>query len=104
MIYQPNCSETVYRIKKAELEKLTDEEKKELERITKDLKKPVEDVSDSFSYSKIRPRDDSEVCFYCYQHRSLGLRNFFMSRNIKFDGEFPFDQDMDEFEADEVKE
>jgi len=97
MIYQPNCSETVYRIKKSELDNLTHDERLEFEEIVRDYKKPVPD------YSKVRPRDDSEVCYYCYQHRGMRLRDFLFSKGIKFEGEFPFDQDMDEFEADEVK-
>ena len=93
----PNCSETVYRLKKADIDKLPGG----MKFINKWMKKcwgglkPIEEESDLGAYSGLRPVTDDEICIYFYQTSCEGLEIELLKRKIPYMAEKPFTSELE---------
>ena len=76
---QPNCSETVIRLKKEDYSRLSSEIMSE----AWSMSEPPE------GYSSMRPLPDTE-CIYFYQHCGDRIQDFLEANRIAYDIEAPF--------------
>ena len=91
---QPNCSETVVKINNEDIEKLSQKEKAALYLTLAGCFGSTEPVED---YSKLRPENDSEKCFYFYQSGGNPFITYLKRKGIKIQaGEYPFSYPEDE--------
>ena len=82
----PNCSESVYRFKKADIDNLPGGKNFIIQIMKNHLGSfhPVE------GYSELRPRDDSDLCLYFYQTSCEELEQELISSGIAYKAEKPF--------------
>lgn len=90
MSLNPNCSETVYRFKRDDIEYLPGG-MEFIERMIDNYWGSLEPVP---GYSSLRPRNDTDICVYFYQTSCGELENALLSRNIKYKAEKPFTSDI----------
>ena len=102
----PNCSESVYRFKKVDIDKLPGG----MKFINKMIKKywgdfrPIEDITGTDmiienaslgEYSTLRPEDDSDICVYFYQTSCEEFENALLDSGIDYKAEKPFTSGVD---------